>query len=62
MYSKVIMSNHIRNIGSLIKQLAEVKSPVEKEDVKAMLLNSFPSKYNNVIFTLSEKSSQLWKT
>jgi hypothetical protein len=32
---------------------------VEEEDAKAILFNIFPSKYNNVIFTLSQMSSQI---
>jgi hypothetical protein len=31
---------------------------MEEEDAKAILLNSLPSKYNNVIFTLNQMSSQ----
>jgi hypothetical protein len=31
---------------------------MEKEDAKVILLNSLPSKYINVIFTLSQMSSQ----
>jgi hypothetical protein len=58
MSAKVTMSNHISNLRSLIRQLAEVKAIVEEEDAKAILLNNLPSKYNNVIFTLSQMSSQ----
>jgi hypothetical protein len=31
---------------------------VDEEDAKAIILNSLPSKYNNVIFTLSQLPSQ----
>jgi hypothetical protein len=58
MSDEVTMSSHINNLRSLIRQLAEVKAMVEEEDAKAILLNNLPSKYNNVIFTLSQMSSQ----
>jgi len=58
---KVTMSNHISNLRFLIGQLVEVKATVEGEDGKAILLNNLPSKYINVIFTLSKMSSQTLK-
>ena len=41
-----------------MRQLTEVKATMEEEDAKAIVLNSLPSKYNNVIFTLSQMPSQ----
>jgi len=52
------MSSHIENMLSLIRQLIEVKTTVEEEDAKAIVLNSLLSQYNNVIFTLSQMSSR----
>ena len=56
------MPNHIGNLRYLIIELEEVKARVRKEDAKAILLNNLPSKYNNVIFTLSQMSTQTLKT
>eukprot|EP01018_Ginkgo_biloba_P039116 Gb_11768 [translate_table: standard] len=58
MSAEVTMSSHINNLRSLIKQLAEVNVMVDEEYAKAILLNSLPSNYSNVIFTLSLMSSQ----
>lgn len=58
MENGITMSNHISNLRSLIRQLAEVKSPVDDDDAKAILLNSLSSKYSNVVFTLSQLASQ----
>ncbi|KAH9306605.1 hypothetical protein KI387_011009, partial [Taxus chinensis] len=55
---EVFMSSHINNLRSLIRQLAEVKAAIEDEDAKAILLNNLSSKYNNVVFTLSQIQSQ----
>lgn len=38
--------------------LVEVKATVVEEDGKAILLKTLPSKYNNVIFTVNQMSSQ----
>lgn len=57
MSNEITMSNHISNLWSLIKQLAEVSLVIDKDDTKAILLNSLPSKYSNVVFTLSQMSS-----
>jgi len=35
------MSSHIKNIISIIRQLAEVKVLIDEEDAKAILLNNF---------------------
>jgi hypothetical protein len=58
MPTKATMSIHVNDLRSIIKQLAEVKAVVDEEDAKAILLNSFPTKYNSVIFTLSQLPSQ----
>jgi hypothetical protein len=58
MSTEITMSSHINNLRSILRQLAEVKVVVDEEDAKAILLNSLPSKYNNVIFTLSQLPSQ----
>jgi hypothetical protein len=47
------MSIHVNYLRYIIKQLAKVKALVDEEDVKAILLNSFPPKYSSVIFTRS---------
>jgi len=57
MSAKTTMSSHINNLRPLIRQLIEVKTTVEEEDAKAILLNSLLSQYNNVIFTLSQMPS-----
>ncbi|KAH9312384.1 hypothetical protein KI387_027419, partial [Taxus chinensis] len=51
------MSSHINNLSSLLRQLAEVKAPVDDEDAKPILLNSLPPKYSNVVFTLGQMPS-----
>jgi hypothetical protein len=48
MSAKITMSSHINKLRSILRQLAEVKVAVD-EDVKSIILNSLPSKYNNVI-------------
>lgn len=52
------MSTHINNFKSLIRQLTEIGAKLEDEDAKTILLNSMPSSFNNVIFTLSKMSTQ----
>lgn len=54
----ITMSNHISNLRTLIKQLVEVGVVIDKDDAKAILLNSLASKYSNAVFTLSQMSSQ----
>ena len=41
-----------------MRQLAETGDKVELDDGKEVLLNSLSSKYSNVVFTLSQLSSQ----
>ena len=41
-----------------MRQLAETGDKVELDDGKEVLLNSLYSKYSNVVFTLSQLSSQ----
>jgi hypothetical protein len=57
MSAKVIMSSHINNLRSLIRQLTGFKSTMEEEDAKAISLNNLPSQYNNAIFNFSQRSS-----
>lgn len=52
------MSSHINNLKSLLRQLIEAKTKVEDEDAKVVLLNSLPSSYSNVVFTLSQMSTK----
>lgn len=61
MRDQTSLSNHINNSMSLIRQLAEIDATVEKYDAKAILLNNLSSKYNNVVFTLSQMSSLLFE-
>lgn len=58
MEDRITMSNHISNLSSLLRKLAEVKALIDDDASRAILSNSFPSKYNNVIFTLSQITSQ----
>lgn len=58
MRDEMPLSDHINALMSLLRQLADVGTKVEAEDSKAILLNSLSSKYNNIIFTLSQMSSQ----
>ena len=51
-------SNHINELKSFIKQLAEIDAKVDEEDIKAILLNCLPSTYDNVSFPLGQLSSQ----
>lgn len=43
---------------SLIRQLEEVKDLIDFDDARDILLNSFPKKDNNIIFTLSQITFQ----
>jgi len=43
MSTKIIMSSHINNLRSILKQLVEVKNGVDEEDAKDILLNNLPS-------------------
>ena len=43
---------------SLIQKLVEINTIIDEEDAKSILLNSFPYKYNNVIFNFSQMPSQ----
>lgn len=55
----ITMSNHISNLRPLRRQLEEVKARVDDDDdARAILLNNLPTKYSNVIFTLSQTTSQ----
>lgn len=58
MNEETSMSSHINNLMSLLRQLGEAGTKVEDEDAKAVLLNSLPSSYSNVVFTLSQISTQ----
>ena len=51
------MPSHINNLKSLVRKLTEVGAKVKDEDAKALLLNTLPSTFNNVVFTLSQLSS-----
>jgi hypothetical protein len=52
------MPIYINNLKLLIGQLEKVGAKVEDEDAKSLVLNSFPSTYTNVMFTLSHMSLQ----
>lgn len=54
---EITMSIHINNLRSILRQLVEVKVVVDEEDTKSIMLNSLPSKYNSVIFTLNQFAS-----
>ena len=60
MAAETTTSGHIKDLKSLIKHLAlaEVSSKIDEENVKDLLLNSLPSTYNNIVFTLSQWPSQ----
>ena len=55
---EIPLSSHINALMSLLRKLVDVGTKVEEEDSKEILLNSLSSKYNNIIFTLSQMSSQ----
>ena len=52
------MSNHINELKALVKQCAEVGVKVEEDNEKTVLLNNLSSKYQNIVFALSQLSSQ----
>jgi len=58
MPAEATMSSHINDLGSIIRQLAEVKAVVDAEDAKAILLNSLPPKYSSATLTLTQLPSQ----
>ena len=43
---------------SLNKQIVEINAIVDEEDVEAIVLNTFPYKYNNVILAFSQMPYQ----
>jgi hypothetical protein len=58
MHDETPLANHINDLMSLLRQLIEIGAKVDAEDAKAILLNSLSPKYNNIVFTLSQLSSQ----
>lgn len=46
MLDEITMCNHTNNLKSLIKQLAEINVVVDKEDVRAILLNGVKQEQN----------------
>ena len=52
------LSTHINELMSLFKKLVEIGAKVDRDDAKAILSNSLSYKYYNVVFTLSQVSSQ----
>ena len=58
MHSEISLSTHINELKALMRQLAEIDSKIDEDDVKAILLNSLSSKYDNAIFTLNQMSYQ----
>jgi hypothetical protein len=58
MHEETRLSTHINELMSLLRQLAETGIKVDPDDAKAILLNSLSSKYNNVVFTLTQLPSQ----
>jgi hypothetical protein len=58
MQDEIPLSSHINALMSLLRKLVDVGTKVEAEDSKAIMLNSLSSKYNNIVFALSQMSSQ----
>lgn len=58
MHNETSLPIHINELKSLMRQLVEINSKVDEDDTKAILLNSLSSRYDNVIFTLSQMPSQ----
>ena len=58
MDSETSLSTHINELRALMRQWSEINSKVDDDDAKAILLNSLSSKYDNVIFTLSQMPHQ----
>jgi len=58
MHEETRLSTHINELMSLLRQLAETGIKVHPDDAKAILLNSLSSKYDNVVFTLTQLPSQ----
>lgn len=58
MHNGISLSTHINDLKSLIRKLEEIEVKIEEDDAKAILLNSLPLNYDNVIFTLSQFSSR----
>ena len=58
MATNTTMSIHINDLKSLVKQFSKFDVNVEEDNEKVVLLNSLSSKYNNVVYTSSELSSQ----
>ncbi|KAH9289447.1 hypothetical protein KI387_033564, partial [Taxus chinensis] len=53
------MVEHISKFQSICNQLAGIKVDVPDDDAKAVLLNSMPSCYSNMVFTLSKINPSL---
>ena len=58
MESETSLSTHINELRAFMRQLSKINSKVDDDDAKAILLNSLSSKYDNVIFTLSQMPHQ----
>jgi len=58
MHDETPLSNHINDLVSLFRKLAKIGAKVDTYDAKEILLNSISPKYSNIVFTLSQMSSQ----
>ena len=45
---------HISTLCSLLNQHARIKCTIDDEDAKTILLNSMPSSFDNIVFTLNK--------
>ena len=59
MHDETPLSNHINDLMSLLRNLAEIGAKVDTKSAKAILLNSISHNYNNVVFRLCQIFSQL---
>jgi hypothetical protein len=56
------ISSRVNAFKALIQQCAKVGVKVEEDEAKVVLINNLPSKYSNLIFTLSNIPSWSLKT
>lgn len=52
------LNDHVNHMKSIMNQLAGIGSNVPEDDAMAVLLNSMPAEYSNVIFTLGNLPNQ----
>jgi stress response protein SCP2 len=56
------VSSHINTFKALIQLRVEVGEKIEEDEAMAILLNNLPTKYDNIVFPVSNMPSQFLGT